>query len=51
MNFSMRAENLEEKDGEVSFVRHVDGKDGKRIERITASKQHVIYIAETIDVE
>ena len=51
MNFPMRAENLEEKNGEVSFIRHVDGKDGKRIEKITASKQHVIYIAETIDAE
>ncbi len=51
MNFPMHAEDLEEKGGEVTFVRHVDGKDGKRTERITANKQHVIYVAETIGAD
>ncbi|HVM77186.1 MAG TPA: hypothetical protein VMU07_03485 [Candidatus Paceibacterota bacterium] len=48
MNFPMHAEDLEEKGDEVSFIRHVDGKDGKRTERITTQKQHIVYLAETI---
>jgi hypothetical protein len=51
MNFPMHAENLEEKGDEITFVRHVDGKDGKRIEKITANKQHVVYVAETIGAD
>ena len=51
MNFPMHAENLEEKGDEITFIRHVDGKDGKRTERITANKQHVIYVAETIGAD
>jgi hypothetical protein len=47
----MRAENIQEKDGEITFTRFVDSKDGKRTERITAQKQHVVYISETLEVE
>lgn len=49
--FPMRAENIQEKDGEITFTRFVDSKDGKRTERITAQKQHVVYISETLEVE
>jgi hypothetical protein len=51
MNYPMRAESIEEKGDEISFLRFVDGKDGKRTERITAQKQHIIYLAETIAAE
>ena len=48
VSYPMRAESIEEKGDEISFLRFVDGKDGKRTEKITAQKQHVIYLAETI---
>lgn len=49
--FPMRAENIREKNGEITFTRLVDGKDGKRTERIVAQKQHVVYVAETVKAE
>ena len=49
--FPMRAENIEEKDGEIIFIRPVDGKDGKRTERITTQKQNIIYMSETLSAD
>jgi hypothetical protein len=51
MSYPIRAEQIEEKGDEITFLRFVDGKDGKRTEKITAQKQHVIYLAETIAAE
>jgi hypothetical protein len=51
VSYPMRAEQIEEKGDDITFLRHVDGKDGKRTEKITAQKQHVIYLAETIAAE
>jgi len=51
MTFPMRAENIKEKNGELTFTRLVDGKDGKRTERVTTKKQHVIYMSETLEAE
>jgi hypothetical protein len=51
MSYPIRAEQIEEKGEEITFLRFVDGKDGKRTEKITAQKQHVIYLAETIAAE
>lgn len=51
MSYPIRAEQIEEKGDELTFLRFVDGKDGKRTEKITAQKQHVIYLAETIAAE
>ncbi len=49
--FPMRAEKIKEKNGEITFLRLVDGKDGKRTERVTTQKEHVVYISETLEVE
>ena len=49
--FPMHAENIEEKGGEITFTRLVDSRDGKRTEKITAQKQHVVYISETLEVD
>lgn len=51
MSYPIRAEQIEEKGDEITFLRFVDGKDGKRTEKIIAQKQHVIYLAETIVAE
>jgi hypothetical protein len=51
VGFPMRAENIKEKNGEITFTRLVDGKDGKRTEKVTTKKQHVIYMSETLEVE
>ena len=51
VSYPMRAESIEEKGDEITFLRFVDGKGGKRTEKITAQKQHVIYLAETIAAE
>jgi hypothetical protein len=48
VSYPMRAEQIEEKGDEISFLRFVDGKDGKRTEKITTQKQHLVYLAETI---
>ena len=51
-NFPMRAENIKEgKNGEITFIRLVDGKDGKRTERVKTRKEHVIYVSETLKAE
>jgi hypothetical protein len=49
MTFPMRAENIKEKNGDIIFTRLVDGKDGKRTEKVTTKKQHVIYMSETLE--
>ena len=50
ISYAMRAEEIEEKpDGTVTFVRLVEGRDGKRKERITTRKEHVIYTSETLE--
>ena len=49
--FPMRAENIKEKNGDITFLRLVDGKDGKRTERVKTRKEHVIYISETLEAE
>ena len=47
--YAMRAQDIHEKGGKVVFIRLVEAKDGsKRTERITTSKEHVIYTAETL---
>ena len=51
MTFPMRAENIKEKNGELTFTRLVDGKDGKRTEKVTTKKQHVIYMSETLEAD
>ena len=51
MTFPMRAENIKEKNGEITFTRLVDGKDGKRTEKVTTKKQHVIYMSETLEAD
>jgi hypothetical protein len=48
--YAMHAENIEEKaDGSVTFLRLVEGRDGKRKERIDTRKEHIIYISETLE--
>jgi len=50
--FPMRAENIKEaKNGDITFLRLVDGKDGKRTEQVKTRKEHVIYVSETITAE
>ncbi len=50
--YAMHAENIEEKaDGSVTFLRLVEGRDGKRKERIDTRKEHIIYISETLETD
>ena len=52
MGYAIQAQNLEDDGDKVTFTRYVEGKDGsKRTDRITAAKQHVIFIAETIEAD
>ena len=52
VSYAMRAENIEEKaDGSVTFVRLVEGRDGKRKERIDTRKEHIVYISQTLEIE
>jgi len=50
--YAMHAENIEEKaDGSVTFLRLVEGREGKRKELITTRKEHIVYISETLEVD
>jgi hypothetical protein len=48
--YAMHAENIEEKaDGSVTFLRLVEGRDGKRTELIKTRKEHIVFISETLE--
>jgi len=50
--YAMHAEQIKEKaDGSVTFLRLVEGRDGKRKELITTRKEHIVYISETLETD
>jgi hypothetical protein len=52
MGYAMCAEDIhEDPDGSVTFIRHVEEKGGgKRMERIKTRKEHIVFVAETLEV-
>jgi len=51
MGYAMCAEDIhEDPDGSVTFTRHVEEKGGgKRTELIKTRKEHIVFIAETLE--
>lgn len=51
MGYAMCAEDIhEDPDGSVTFTRHVEEKGGgKRTELIKTRKEHIVFVAETLE--